>query len=683
MPGFFFGTSKSAAALPNSADTKQALNKLVEKGFPKKVSDAFQKAADELNCVILSRVPGAAATTMIDEGYDLKPFYIHAKSCDWGPMAGFVCQLPAINKAGSEKLDYNLNEHILSLIWLEKKQAEYLSRLKQELRNKLKADGGAAFLQAYHKIIKQEPGAGEFQLSPVHSPEDLLESLEFSDLEAPPIADSLFLPLSISDARKDTLIQDNYLGTLGTDYKKIGDSQIIGIAQDKDSTVAVEYLMKQRPNSNLWDLYHRNIFIKQEDETKYVSYLESANEGFSIQKQQQPSKVEGQLERFNQAIEDYNRIVRDKQISNLNADFNSLLSSLKITPDKKPLKKFYPISGLQNPYLAYQEEKDRYKNAVAGDYDLFAVWPFVPQFSFELTTRISELKTNKSPDYHSQNLFLPVEAKKYALEMTKSRNVFIEFIGSGDELAGIEDPEIGNINELVSYTAQMLNALVMAAYKGAGNVGRFPNRAFHSDEGGRPQVDEVEYPMAFFMPKAQWGGLQPSRHKNEAQAAFNTRKSEFQKNIPVLKSSAGLVNSHFELVSLILELKKCFYIFLHDGWMMHLISLTYKEVLLNALTRSDAVGTERKKYFKARIKEGKALQNSSSDTIEKIRSLLMELLTSLKSGSATVDDKIQKAYATAYELVEISFIENASPDKLPSVTERINNIFKNKIKIPE
>ncbi|MEM9090447.1 MAG: anthrax toxin-like adenylyl cyclase domain-containing protein, partial [Cyanobacteria bacterium P01_F01_bin.53] len=92
--------------------------KLAGEGFPPKVSRAFQKAADELNCVIWSRVPGKACTTLIDEGYNLKPFYVHGKSCDWGPMAGFICQLPALNKSGTSKIDYNLKEHLNSLKWL-------------------------------------------------------------------------------------------------------------------------------------------------------------------------------------------------------------------------------------------------------------------------------------------------------------------------------------------------------------------------------------------------------------------------------------------------------------------------------------------------------------------------------------------------------------------------------------
>ena len=106
---------------------------LEAEGFPKRVSKAFQKTADELNCVVLSRVPGAPTTTLIDEGYNLKPFYIHGKSCNWGPMAGFVCQLPALNKAGTKKMAYNLKEHLESLQWFRAKHIEFMKYFRNDL----------------------------------------------------------------------------------------------------------------------------------------------------------------------------------------------------------------------------------------------------------------------------------------------------------------------------------------------------------------------------------------------------------------------------------------------------------------------------------------------------------------------------------------------------------------------
>ena len=94
---WFHRKRDKVAPAPVITDEEASLKELAGEGFPEKVSKAFQKAADEMNCVIWSRVPGKATTTAIDEGYNLKPFYIHGKSCDWGSMAGFACQLPTLN----------------------------------------------------------------------------------------------------------------------------------------------------------------------------------------------------------------------------------------------------------------------------------------------------------------------------------------------------------------------------------------------------------------------------------------------------------------------------------------------------------------------------------------------------------------------------------------------------------
>lgn len=532
--------------------------KLVEEGFPLKVSRAFQKTADELNCVIWSRVPGKACTTLIDEGYNLKPFYVHGKSCNWGPMAGFVCQLPALNKGGASKMDYNLKEHKNSLKWL--------AEIKKREKN-----------------------------------------------EPDKVAGSLFLPLVISDARKQELIDKDFL----PNHKAIGNDVIVGIAQDSNETVAVEYLMKkQAAPSNLWNIYHRNIYIKQKD--RYVNYLTKNRDSFSIDQDDAAD--------YEASIRDSIRSEALPNQTQINAELAQLLGTLNLNPlINNGLTQFYAVNGIQSPYLAYRDEANRYKNAVSGDYDLFAVWPFTPNASFEMTTRISERASKPSDPKKIQNLFIPVEAKENALEITKSRNVFIEFIGTYAELDGKENPELGNISDLVSITAQTLNSLVRSIYLGKKepeDKGQFPNRAFHSDEGGRPGVDEIEYPIAFFMPKSQWDGL-----KQHDLAAKN-----------VLKNTAFVVETHTEFLSLVELLKRRFYVFLHDGWFMHWMCLAAgKEKIENVLNNellasSNVLSRKSRKYFEARSQEIDRL----GDSLQDIDAQLKKLLTS-RPAAATND----------------------------------------------
>lgn len=78
--------------------TQQACEKT---GTTIKHAAAFQKVADEKQCVIISRAVGKWATGLIEEGYASKGYHIKSKSCDWGPMAGFICTDPRFTKLGN------------------------------------------------------------------------------------------------------------------------------------------------------------------------------------------------------------------------------------------------------------------------------------------------------------------------------------------------------------------------------------------------------------------------------------------------------------------------------------------------------------------------------------------------------------------------------------------------------
>ena len=49
--------------------------------------------------VIASRQLNPLCTDLMMEGYAAKGFHIKAKTCDWGPMAGFVALDPCFTKA--------------------------------------------------------------------------------------------------------------------------------------------------------------------------------------------------------------------------------------------------------------------------------------------------------------------------------------------------------------------------------------------------------------------------------------------------------------------------------------------------------------------------------------------------------------------------------------------------------
>lgn len=74
-------------------------------GMPEEHGKCFQEVANSTQCVISSRSVGKFATRLLREGYSTKGFHDKAKSCNWGPMAGFVLSDPRFTKRGASRED--------------------------------------------------------------------------------------------------------------------------------------------------------------------------------------------------------------------------------------------------------------------------------------------------------------------------------------------------------------------------------------------------------------------------------------------------------------------------------------------------------------------------------------------------------------------------------------------------
>lgn len=80
-------------------------------GMPYPHAKKFLHIAKMQRCIIMVRATGKTCLTLLQEGYDTKGFRIHGKSCDWGPMAGFVLRDPRLNKYGEEGTLKNKKAH--------------------------------------------------------------------------------------------------------------------------------------------------------------------------------------------------------------------------------------------------------------------------------------------------------------------------------------------------------------------------------------------------------------------------------------------------------------------------------------------------------------------------------------------------------------------------------------------
>ncbi|WP_248806660.1 CyaA/EF/ExoY family adenylyl cyclase toxin [Pseudomonas sp. MWU13-2100] len=76
----------------------RGLSAIISTGMPIQHGRAFQRVADAHNCVIAVRAVGPCATGLLLESYATKGFHNKAKSCTWGPMAGFVLADPRFTK---------------------------------------------------------------------------------------------------------------------------------------------------------------------------------------------------------------------------------------------------------------------------------------------------------------------------------------------------------------------------------------------------------------------------------------------------------------------------------------------------------------------------------------------------------------------------------------------------------
>lgn len=126
---------------------------------------------------------------------------------------------------------------------------------------------------------------------------------------------------------------------------------------------------------------------------------------------------------------------------------------------------YQPLLALSNPHRPYAAE-ETYRNAVTGDFDLFAVWPRLGRDA-EFRVRVGGMQPG-----------VDLDAQKHRIYDAEA----------GDAIGRVA----GNISSGLYLVGQMLNS-VMADPRSNVQV----NRVFHSDEGGRPGMATVDSSVAF------------------------------------------------------------------------------------------------------------------------------------------------------------------------------------------
>ena len=280
-------------------------------GIPDAHSEAFLAAADTTGCVILTRTPGLASKMLLEDGYDGKCFHIKGKSCDWGPMAGFVCLDPILNKEGIKGGLSNLLEHHKSLtMGYEGRVASFMQIIISDVRIRWLVHKGYI-----DPVDLRAPMVSGIVMARRHAgvPNDIeliIPGIPWLLLPSPPQGWALFYDRSQAYNMRHRLPDNLRNSRQGMELLLQAFEELFFSAQRERDRVRIIHPRR------IWQGYPEG-----ENAFRHIHQLISRTRGFIFQ---------------------------------------------NVT--------YEPVLGLVNPHPPYAARLN-YKNAVTGDYDLFGVWP--------------------------------------------------------------------------------------------------------------------------------------------------------------------------------------------------------------------------------------------------------------------------------------------------------------------
>jgi hypothetical protein len=280
-----------------------------EEGFPETHTGAFLQIAKDHDCVILTRTPGGSAGGLLRDGYDAKSFHIKAKSCNWGPMSGFLCLDPLMTKTGQEGAKDNLESNHKSL------HDGYEGKYAAVTPIRISADR-IQWLEMVGKKIKINARTTEY--------------ISGEAQNVPP-------------ARKD---------------KKTG------------VAIGIQFLLVKR--GDLWWPYYD--FLKFYDVAAGEKSIADLSDDELV-----PKLWAKALDGVPYDEQNVNHVKLQgylKEILELMRRYYKEQLPPKQKIDGVDCSRYLPVLAMVNPHPPYATTgPDAYKNAITGDYDLFAIWP--------------------------------------------------------------------------------------------------------------------------------------------------------------------------------------------------------------------------------------------------------------------------------------------------------------------
>jgi len=342
-------------------------------GMPYAHKTAFIDIARQQKVVIIVRATGPTCHGLLEEGYDTKGYRIHGKSCNWGPMAGFVMRDPRLNKSGA---------------------------------------AGEAFNRGKHTEALYEDHEGQGWKASV-------------------------TPLTISRARIHWLEAWGYITITSRLPGRMDGTAIHG---EGANAIIFKYTLFQDPGRpDLWDVYFNN--------------------DPAMPWQQEAAMSE--------------RVFHRKH----GARYEAMLA-------------------LTNPPEHRLSRSVSYLNAVTGDYDLFAVWPFAEKYNpnpYGADHRPLGTVRGLQNQFTTDATGAPRSALDQAQNIDRLERNFARVDG------GLQGTKLGNITPRIYKCCQLVNSI----------IGR--NVLWHSDEAARPYADDVDLPIIAFTPAGYFIGVESIR----------------------------------------------------------------------------------------------------------------------------------------------------------------------------
>jgi len=352
-------------------------------GFPKKHGHAFQEIANESDRIIISRCAQEIGIGLLEENYASKGFGIKAKSCDWGPFAGFAMGHFQFSKfeTGDERY---------------KKQINF-------------------FQESTHTGFKN---------------------------------DNLHIEMAKPETLRLTTNRLKYLASL----KKIDlipgvENNALVRCRGPFGTVVFKLVYVPGASDAQWAFLHR-------------------------------SKPPKQLE----------QLARDNQ------------GKPGVDPESE-WNKWTFVKGMINTLPEDRNMSDPAKNCVAGDYDLWAVFPrrgsSMALHGMDRQQRIFAGANPNAGENRKTGAFILKQVKALQNDVasrTPQRTYTTNVGGQSQKFTYQEDPELGNVSPLLMDTMHKLNRRIKdKGYRGGRMV-------HHNDDMGNPHRSDVEKQLIVFIP---------------------------------------------------------------------------------------------------------------------------------------------------------------------------------------